>query len=303
MAVSIEARDHPRVCGGAFLARFIIAFDAGPSPRVRGSRAISNIVVGANRTIPACAGEPCFRSRPAITRRDHPRVCGGAGISATARPTYPGPSPRVRGSPGRSRRRRQRRGTIPACAGEPNARKRHVGETGDHPRVCGGAHSPGGGVRPLAGPSPRVRGSLEPRSFHDGRVGTIPACAGEPRCCASFARASGDHPRVCGGAPSSNYVVTAVPGPSPRVRGSLDVENPVTGNMGTIPACAGEPKRLSPPGLSTRDHPRVCGGARRSLRATVIETGPSPRVRGSPNAAPTRAPDAGTIPACAGEPP
>ena len=51
-----------------------------------------------------------------------------------------------------------------------------------------------------------------------------------------------------------------------------------------------------------RVHPRVCGGARRPLRAIPREQGPSPRVRGSQVGAGHAAAVIRSIPACAGEP-
>ena len=77
-------------------------------------------------SIPACAGKPEFRTLhlASIQPGVHPRVCGEARESIAARAEArraTGPSPRVRGSPGRRSRTRcsTRLGSIPACAGKP----------------------------------------------------------------------------------------------------------------------------------------------------------------------------------------
>ena len=113
----------------------------GLSPRVRGS--LDDV---AHRqqypgSIPACAGEPW--ARPGSPRRPgvYPRVCGGAAEEHADHGSRPGLSPRVRGSRSRQRRRHYRRGSIPACAGEPVKKTDIEYARGVYPRVCGGARS------------------------------------------------------------------------------------------------------------------------------------------------------------------
>ena len=243
------------------------ALPKGPSPRVRGSRRHRPAAPQGLGSIPACAGEPRNRRRPTVRLRVHPRVCGGAAFEANSfgRGCMAGPSPRVRGSRGRGARAHTREGSIPACAGEPVLPGVQWEVAGVHPRVCGGA----GSVPSLShiqwGPSPRVRGSpLEVARPLPGR-GSIPACAGEPQPCPSpireaekrvhprvcggasirvgmpFRRHRRVHPRVCGGAHVSVSPMSATPGPSPRVRGSLVDPHLQAVERGSIPACAGEP--------------------------------------------------------------
>ena len=171
-------------------------------------------------SIPACAGEPCARSRSGARSGVHPRVCGGAQARDLAIKAGEGPSPRVRGSRGNHRLRRTENGSIPACAGEPD----EFGCRGSlwpvHPRVCGGAQVRGGTIIQLPGPSPRVRGSPFPCALETVDLGSIPACAGEPifrHVRPSFTRV---HPRVCGGAGLALPATGPALGPSPRVRGS-----------------------------------------------------------------------------------
>ena len=91
-------------------------------------------------------------------------------------------------------------------------------------------------------------------------------------------------------------------GLSPRVRGNLRhlVRQQLT--RGSIPACAGEPKRTTCTSPAPRVYPRVCGGT--SIRAprTSRSAGLSPRVRGNRGRGAGSRREHGSIPACAGEP-
>ena len=111
-------------------------------------------------------------------------------------------------------------------------------------------------------------------------------------------------------------------GPSPRVRGSPRLGCACGVPDGSIPACAGKPgehvKYLSggqvhprvcgealdagTPPRSSRVHPRVCGEATHQPCFQHHLSGPSPRVRGSPDQPPYRTIASGSIPACAGKP-
>ena len=71
-------RVDPRVCGGAVSARLGSRFQAGRSPRVRGSRGNGFWFVLGTGSIPACAGEPLQPHTPPLAGWVDPRVCGGA---------------------------------------------------------------------------------------------------------------------------------------------------------------------------------------------------------------------------------
>ncbi len=253
-------------------------------------------------SIPACAGEPCSCRSVVSGCRVHPRVCGGAQAPNYGPLDTDGPSPRVRGSRGRPRPCRPRGGSIPACAGEPWLDARGIFRHAVHPRVCGGAQGAVYGDFNEAGPSPRVRGSHpEPCPLPGGR-GSIPACAGEPVAWGRERRHRRVHPRVCGGATFSRNVILVILGPSPRVRGSPHVVQPLTARIRSIPACAGEPYARMSEKVDGRVHPRVCGGAAVCAPHRSGGTGPSPRVRGSHVLGVYGVVSDRSIPACAGEP-
>ena len=91
-------------------------------------------------------------------------------------------------------------------------------------------------------------------------------------------------------------------GLSPRVRGNPRLQHPGSPRRGSIPACAGEPRRGGGAGQYRAVYPRVCGGTPPSRRRRDNPAGLSPRVRGNRSASPKTVSPAGSIPACAGEP-
>ena len=256
--------------------------DAGPSPRVRGSRARVLASRVAERSIPACAGEPSPRRKSADRSGVHPRVCGEP-------PCAPG--------------RRRAPEVHPHVCGEPCSPASSAPSGWVHPRVCGGARSPRGRTAFPGGPSPRVRGSHCRARICPRRPRSIPACAGEPARRCSSQTLTAVHPRVCGGAHRAPRTAHSHRGPSPRVRGSRSIHLAPTHARRSIPACAGEPGARRALSDRYRVHPRVCGGALEARMRAVRITGPSPRVRGSPAFFARRCNARGSIPACAGEPP
>ena len=186
-------RVHPRVCGEAARRAPWRRPAWGPSPRVRGSpiHAPSGIDTMQGPS-PRVRGSRDQSDLPRLRDRVHPRVCGEASDSPIRRCIHEaqGPSPRVRGSLrlGDARRadafgvhprvcgealdrhgvdQRPADGSIPACAGKPDAAMRHPFRRVDRPGsipACAGKPSPEllrVRLAPLArqGPSPRVRGS------------------------------------------------------------------------------------------------------------------------------------------------
>ena len=91
------------------------------------------------------------------------------------------------------------------------------------------------------GLSPRARGNPIKRDGEDARVGTIPACAGEPSHLRNLRKNPRDYPRVRGGTRLQRRSTGPPAGLSPRARGNHDLSVDLLSIGGTIPACAGEP--------------------------------------------------------------
>ena len=228
-------------------------------------------------------------------------MCGADNITFPTGQEVLGSSPRVRGRPRLTGRRRQAQRLIPACAGQtttPSCPPQHAWA---HPRVCGADHW---------GTLNEVDGS-----------GLIPACAGQTWLYVQAGSVTWAHPRVCGADPQVGHSETVVNGSSPRVRGRrpdhqddlplvwahprvcgadcpgrerldghLGSSPRVRGRratagekqhaQGLIPACAGQTRHYAPTPPASRAHPRVCGADTfRSVHGCAV-VGSSPRVRG-----------------------
>ena len=274
----------------------------GLSPRVRGSLGWSGAGRWTPGSIPACAGEPGRAVGCRSGDQVYPRVCGGAHACCGGSLIQTGLSPRVRGSPRRPGIRSDTAGSIPACAGEPRrpSKRRAAGRV--YPRVCGGARWRRSGRGAGRGLSPRVRGSPILPGRRLVRIGSIPACAGEPSASSTLANDTRVYPRVCGGALGDLRKRITEHGLSPRVRGSRWRPQAGQDGRGSIPACAGEPPPPSQSATGKRVYPRVCGGASASPGWLVAPSGLSPRVRGSRRIGQAADVVHRSIPACAGEP-
>ena len=68
------------------------------------------------------------------------------------------------------------------------------------------------------------------------------------------------YPRVCGGTGLADALIDDAEGLSPRVRGNPIPSEPDLPIGGSIPACAGEPRRRRLRTAPTSVYPRVCGG-------------------------------------------
>ena len=232
----------------------------------------------------------------------YPRVCGGTRLAAAGAIRAEGLSPRVRGNRRILTTRIRRGRSIPACAGEPAHWVMPMGSSSVYPRVCGGTAHLRHHLSPDGGLSPRVRGNPIRHPQCERRKRSIPACAGEPVWHPQVLRPGAVYPRVCGGTAWRRMATARAAGLSPRVRGNplrLAGELPLAGS---IPACAGEPRRACGIPSSPRVYPRVCGGTSDSESGDALAQGLSPRVRGNRDTGAAAHRPPGSIPACAGEP-
>ena len=208
-------------------------------------------------------------------------MCGGTPRRAFRSIAAHGLSPRVRGNQSLAVGLAAGRGSIPACAGEPLLAGAVAGAVAVYPRVCGGTRfrrfSPDSGK----GLSPRVRGNPPFTPPKSTETGSIPACAGEPRYQTATRLVPSVYPRVCGGTARHLLGKPSPSGLSPRVRGNHSSTSGRCPPRGSIPACAGEPRRPSSTGIPATVYPRVCGGTRGGYAGGDDDNGLSPRVRGN----------------------
>ena len=291
------------MCGESYKAQRDPKPPAGPSPRVRGIRLNAGEGVGGGGSIPACAGNPVAVCLLHLHGEVHPRVCGESPNRPQSAVCGRGPSPRVRGIQAPGKRPTVKQGSIPACAGNPYGAPVYLACSRVHPRVCGESASWSYQGVTHEGPSPRVRGIRGHGGARDLAPGSIPACAGNPRRDRGVGAVIRVHPRVCGESRGRSAGPHAMGGPSPRVRGIPVLRLQKDVMAGSIPACAGNPGLRALCGRHPGVHPRVCGESLLVVERAQPGAGPSPRVRGIPNAHWPESGPQGSIPACAGNPP
>ena len=151
--------DHPRVCGEHVAEAADRTASGGSSPRMRGTPLPSVILLDERRIIPAYAGNTRRRRTHEGSNRDHPRVCGEHTMRPTRHRVRLGSSPRMRGTPYPSKLGSNRRGIIPAYAGNTFSSHYRSSIWPDHPRVCGEHRSEVDACVSEMGSSPRMRGT------------------------------------------------------------------------------------------------------------------------------------------------
>ena len=206
----------------------------------------------------------------------------------------------MRGAPLHGPSKRLGRGIIPAYAGSTTSRWKPTPSARDHPRVCGEHLPPVACTLAKSGSSPRMRGAPHEPSTCTADAGIIPAYAGSTVFHQPGRQKSGDHPRVCGEHSFSSARAAKIGGSSPRMRGALRLQTPVTLIIGIIPAYAGSTGGRHFGFWRRRDHPRVCGEHIMTALITRSQTGSSPRMRGALLRDGGRDDRAGIIPAYAG---
>ncbi len=230
----------------------------------------------------------------------HPRGYGEQNSAGLDDVRIVGPSLQVQGAGKVAIRPVHLPGAIPASAGSSPSGPRTRESAGDHPRGCGEQSASSFRLTSRTGPSPRVRGAVEPELGAHLLLGTIPAGAGSSQSDSSSLFTLRDHPRGCGEQMTSKGDDVQVWGPSPRVRGAVPLALVAPRGRGTIPAGAGSSRRLGGRSPRSGDHPRGCGEQISRARPSPTTLGPSPRVRGAGQRRPAFLPAAGTIPAGAG---
>ena len=232
----------------------------------------------------------------------YPRVYGESPAPAPVRSSTAGLSPRVRGIRYRSVGGLRRRGSIPACTGNPG-----VGPPGTrykkvYPRVYGESLVAPDLAREGRGLSPRVRGIRRPRNQVAPSRGSIPACTGNPRRMRQPQAKIRVYPRVYGESSASDADTALVGGLSPRVRGIHVCGDRGVSAGGSIPACTGNPSDGRISNWHAGVYPRVYGESQPGSGALDRRRGLSPRVRGILIVNTSAAGTCRSIPACTGNP-
>ena len=213
-----------------------------------------------------------------------------------------GLSPHARGNPLKLPHATGSSGSIPACAGEPLRGPCSGCTLGVYPRMRGGTLTPAVMGAPFGGLSPHARGNPKGAWVKVGFMGSIPACAGEPRRQPHLCSSCGVYPRMRGGTSGHRVDAKLRTGLSPHARGNPLKRSPHVSTQGSIPACAGEPVRHFDFFRIHWVYPRMRGGTAATLAIAIAMSGLSPHARGNRGVREMKTPHPGSIPACAGEP-
>ena len=170
----------------------------------------------------------------------------------------------------------------------------------DHPRACGEHSIASAFACTFEGSSPRLRGTLPPINVMVVPTGIIPALAGNTVATELDADTGRDHPRACGEHLLHVQQLWPKLGSSPRLRGTLARGREESGDVGIIPALAGNTKNISAHCRVSRDHPRACGEHISAAAGGDATLGSSPRLRGTLVGTGHWAREFGIIPALAG---
>ena len=157
-------------------------------------------------------------------------------------------------------------------------------------------------LRPLVltGSSPRMRGTRLIYASGSLTVGIIPADAGNTWESGAMLSTCRDHPRGCGEHIVFICKYPLMAGSSPRMRGTLIIDNANNAVIGIIPADAGNTMGPSGTVLLNADHPRGCGEHSLLVLWLACQVGSSPRMRGTPTFSASPGSRTGIIPADAG---
>ena len=278
--MAITESVHPRGCGEHSVLPRSPNTPTGSSPRVRGTLAMNASSTPVRRFIPAGAGNTGQSPKGNEAFPVHPRGCGEHSARGTREKSWPGSSPRVRGT----------RAFV------------WISAAGDRFIPAGAGNT---SARPLtrvthAGSSPRVRGTpgVDCRGGDGDRF--IPAGAGNTHqksrrlCCRSV------HPRGCGEHACPLCFHGSGDGSSPRVRGTLQRRSIDVSRTRFIPAGAGNTVAWQQPWRNLTVHPRGCGEHALAKMGGHGIPGSSPRVRGTPEPCATWTRSGRFIPAGAG---
>ncbi len=272
---------HPRASGERVGGIGLYNDGTGSSPRQRGTPVQSRGSYGGRRFIPAPAGNaPSWRTC-ARWWTVHPRASGERANDGETARTYSGSSPRQRGTHNGPRLRQGRFRFIPAPAGNARPLQTRAWRPAVHPRASGERRHGDGRDGFRAGSSPRQRGTLLKIGVLSVASRFIPAPAGNARCPMGRLRSTTVHPRASGERLYLGNANVLESGSSPRQRGTHVDGLRQDGLDWFIPAPAGNARCPMGRLRSTTVHPRASGERLYLGNANVLESGSSPRQRGT----------------------
>ena len=211
---------YPRPRGGTIASAAASSWRRGLSPPTRGNHDMVGDGEMIQGSIPAHAGEPLCPCQESSSMRVYPRPRGGTFRYGRRVKPLRGLSPPTRGNLGGFAPSVRVGGSIPAHAGEPNARHIRLAPFAVYPRPRGGTVATSLACVSSHGLSPPTRGNRFARTHRARHPRSIPAHAGEPRRPDRRRSRGGVYPRPRGGTTDAGNRLAAVGGLSPPTRGN-----------------------------------------------------------------------------------
>ena len=137
LIVPFRCWDHPRMRGEHRWQSIGNNGWRGSSPHARGTRSEQQAYEHDHGIIPACAGNTVSPTPTSRRKRDHPRMRGEHPCNDFLAALQGGSSPHARGTHVYFVAVKNRRGIIPACAGNTRSRANCTCSCRDHPRMRG----------------------------------------------------------------------------------------------------------------------------------------------------------------------
>ena len=237
-------------------------------------------VQDAARITPAYAGKRHHPEPGQSSSEDHPRVCGEKCWILSSNTPLMGSPPRMRGKAFGLVLYKVEIGITSACAGKSVRTCAVQSRDRDHPRMCGEKHGIAILTTCTLGSPPPVRGKDNRQGDQLADPWITPACAGKSTrnetcwhrpwdhpCVCGEKSAQGcrsvlrtrDHPRACGEKNLRCRRNSFLVGSPPRMRGKVQLIQPLVLCIGITPAYAGKRKWLCSRTSRVKDHPRACG--------------------------------------------
>ena len=168
----------------------------------------------------------------------------------------------------------------PAYAGKRPVVAAVLNRVRDHPRLCGEKFVKSFKHVRTPGSPPPMRGkALMPESFvNQARI--TPAYAGKRIHHDRLNAVIRDHPRLCGEKCILCKYTKVFQGSPPPMRGKASSSSNSRNSAGITPAYAGKSKIVQHFGVTTEDHPRLCGEKFTSWQTTAFPRGSPPPMRG-----------------------
>ncbi len=280
-----RATVHPHACGEHLQEHGGQPHRAGSSPRMWGTLVARRLDDGEPRFIPTHVGNTSASYVSAGISSVHPHACGEHKPSSKAAQPDDGSSPRMWGTPDCEPVRSLSPRFIPTHVGNTLTIRASERPAPVHPHACGEHRCPPSARRPGCGSSPRMWGTLLHARLHALGHRFIPTHVGNTIGRQGLVERLPVHPHACGEHFIGRDRLEILAGSSPRMWGT-----PVGQGTGEhvarfIPTHVGNTRKTRRPARRCPVHPHACGEHETVAEIRAGETGSSPRMWGTLDAA------------------